>query len=151
MEGLVPPDQVRYQQEPRGTGTRRCRGFTPGYDFTVRTYSAQVVPDEVVIDRAVRTSLRRGPHDAVVVCGRCDMWLAVGHLPDDDLQVLLACSSCGAVNDPGDAIPVPDGTGESSTPPGPLAAAEIWVKSAVERVHALAAQEQRWPWRAGTG
>jgi hypothetical protein len=87
----------------------------------VRTYSAQVVPDEVVIDRAVRTSLRRGPHDAVVVCGRCEMWLAVGHLPDDGPQVLLACSSCGAV------------------------------KSAVERVHALAAQEQRWPWRAGTG
>jgi hypothetical protein len=86
----------------------------------VRTYSAQVVPDEVVIDRAVRTSLRRGPHDAVVVCGRCDMWLAVGHLPDDRPQVLLA-------------------------------AAEIWVKSAVERVHTLAAQEQRWPWRAGTG
>ena len=24
-----------------------------------------------MIDRAVRTSLRRGPHDAVVVCGRC--------------------------------------------------------------------------------
>jgi len=117
----------------------------------VRTYSAQVVPDEVVIHRAVRTSLRRGPHDAVVVCGRCDMWLAVGHLPDDGLQVLLACSSCGAVNDPGDATFVPDGTDESSTSPGPLAAAEGWVKSAVERVHALAAQEQRWPWRAGTG
>jgi len=108
-----------------GVTASDAAGASPRDDFTVRTYSAQVVPDEVVIDRAVRTSLRRGPHDAVVVCGRCDMWLAVGHLPD--------------------------GTGESSTPPGPLAAAEVWVKSAVERVHALAAQEQRWPWRAGTG
>jgi hypothetical protein len=40
---------------------------------------------------------------------------------------------------------------EPSATPAALAAAEVWAKTAVERVHALAAQERRWPWRAGTG
>ena len=117
----------------------------------MRTYSAQVVPDEATAGRAVRTSLRRGPHGAVVVCGRCAMWLAVGYRPDDAPEVLLACSGCGVVNDPREATQVPGGTREPSAAPAGLAAAEIWAKSAVERVHALAAQERRWPWRAGTG
>jgi len=51
----------------------------------VRMYSAQVVPDDVVGERVVRTSLQRGPHPVVVVwprprCGRsprssgCTRW-----------------------------------------------------------------------------
>ncbi len=114
----------------------------------MRTFSAQVVPDEVTTGRAVRTSLRRGPHAAVVVCGGCALWLAVGHRPDDVPEVLLACSSCGAVNDPRLATPVP-GHAAAHAAPAELAAAEVWVKAAVERVHALAALERRWPWRAG--
>jgi hypothetical protein len=75
------------------------------------------------------------------------MWLAVGHRPDDAPDVLLMCPSCGAVNDLRAATPAP----EEPANPAALATAEVWAKSAVERVHALAAQEQRWPWRAGTG
>jgi hypothetical protein len=116
----------------------------------VRTYSAQVVPDDATTDRAVRTSLRRGPHAAVLVCGGCARWLAVGHRPDDVPEVLLACSSCGAVNDPRRAIAVP-GRGAAYAAPAGLAVAEVWAKSTVERVHALAAQERRWPWRGEAG
>lgn len=111
----------------------------------MRTYSAQVVPGEAVGGRIVRTSLRRGPNAAVVVCGGCGTWLAVGHRPDDVPDVLLACSACDAVNDPGGATPAPD----DAAAPGGLPPTEVWAKSAVERVHALAAAEQRWPWRAG--
>jgi hypothetical protein len=116
----------------------------------VRTYSAQVVPDGATTGRAVRTSLCRGPHAVVVVCGGCALWLAVGHRPDDVPDVLLACSSCGALNDPRRATPVP-GDGAAQAAPAGLSAAEIWAKSAVERVHALAAQERRWPWRGEAG
>lgn len=115
----------------------------------MRTYSAQVVPDGATTGRAVRTALRRGPHAAVVVCGGCALWLAVGHRPDDVPDVLLACPSCGALNDTRGATPVP-GRGADAAPGG-LAAAEVWAKSAVERVHALAAQERRWPWRGEVG
>ena len=114
----------------------------------VRMYLAQVVPDDVVGDRAVRTSLQRGPHPVVVVCGRCATWLAVGHRPDNAPDVLLRCSSCGAANDPHGAMPVPGRDAADAVPAG-LASSEVWAKSAVERVHTLAAQEQRWPWRAG--
>jgi hypothetical protein len=116
----------------------------------VRTFSAQVVPDDGTTGRVVRTSLRRGPHAAVVVCGGCDLWLAVGHQPDDVPEVLLACSSCGAVNDPRSATAVPD-HGVAQGAPAELAVAEVWAKSAVERVHALAAQERRWPWPGEAG
>jgi hypothetical protein len=111
----------------------------------VRTFSAQVVPDEAVDGRVVRTSLQRGPHAAVVVCGECAAWLAVGHRPDN--EVLLVCSSCGAVNDPRRATPGSDHATALAVPAG-LASTEVWARSAVERVHALAAQERRWPWRA---
>jgi len=114
----------------------------------VRRYSAQVVPDEAVEGRVVRTSLQRGPHAAVVVCAECATWLAVGHRPEDAPEVLLVCSSCGVVNDPRRATPGSDRAGAHAAPAG-LVATEVWAKSAVERVHALAAQERRWPWRAG--
>jgi hypothetical protein len=112
-------------------------------------YSAQVVPDEAVAGRIVRTSLQRGPNPVAVVCGGCATWLAVGHRPDDASEVLLACSSCGAVNDPREATPVWDPRVEQAAPAG-LPVTEVWAKSAVEQVHALAAQERRWPWRAGS-
>lgn len=128
-----------------GTGTARCGPRTPGYDLPVRTYAAQVVPGEAVGGRVVRTSLVRGPSSAVVVCGGCARWLAVGHRPDDVADVLLVCAACDAVNDLSGATPVPD---DRAAPDG-LPPTEMWAKSAVERVHALAAQEQRWPWRAG--
>jgi hypothetical protein len=111
-------------------------------------YSAQVVPDDAVGDRVVRTSLQRGPNPVVVVCGGCATWLAVGHRPDSAPDVLLRCSSCGAANDARGALPVSGRDVPDATPAG-LAPSEVWAKSAVERVHALAAQEQRWPWRAG--
>jgi LSD1 subclass zinc finger protein len=111
-------------------------------------YSAQVVPDEAVERRVVRTSLQRGPHAVVVVCGGCATWLAVGHRPDGAPEVLLVCSSCDAVNDPRRATPGSDRAAALAAPVG-LVATEVWAKSAVERVHALAAQERRWPWRAG--
>ena len=113
----------------------------------VRTYSAQVVPGGAVEGRVVRTSLQRGPHVAVVVCGECAAWLAVGHRPDDAPDVVLVCSSCGAANDPRRATPASDHATALVAPAG-LAPTEVWAKSAVERVHALAAQERRWPWRA---
>ena len=111
----------------------------------MRTYAAQVVPGGAVGDRVVRTSLVRGPYPAVVICGRCATWLAVGHRPDDVPDVLLACAACDAVNDPSGATPAPD----DGAAPGGLPSTEVWAKSAVERVHTLAAQERRWPWRAG--
>ena len=120
----------------------------PGYDMPVRMYAAQVVADEGLDGRVLRTSLRRGPHPAVIVCGRCATWLAVGHRPDDGPEVLLACCSCSAVNDPRRAVPVSDRTAERAAPAG-LVPGEVWAGPAVERVHALAAQERRWPWRAG--
>jgi hypothetical protein len=116
-------------------------------------FSAAALPDGATEGdrRPVRTSLRRGPRPAVMVCGACGNWLAVGYRPDDRdvLDLLLACSACHRVNDPHRATPleiaaVPDGL----APPAELSVAEVWAKAAVERVHALAAQERRWPWRA---
>jgi hypothetical protein len=112
-------------------------------------YSAQVVPGEAVAGRVVRTSLQRGPHPVAVVCGGCATWLAVGHRPEAAPEVLLECSSCGAVNDPRHATLVSDPAVELAAPAG-LGATEVWAKSTVEQVHALAAQERRWPWRAGS-
>ena len=114
----------------------------------VRMYAAQVVADEGLDGRVLRTSLRRGPHAAVVVCGRRATWLAVGHRPDDGPEVLLACCSCGALNDPRRAVPVSDRTAERAAPAG-LVPGEVWAGPAVEQVHTLAAQERRWPWWAG--
>jgi hypothetical protein len=114
----------------------------------VRMYSAQVVPDDAVGDRVVRTSLQRGPHAVVVVCGGCATWLAVGHRPENVPDVLLRCSACGAVSDPRAATPVSGAAAVEAAPAG-LAPSEVWARSVVERVHALAEQERRWPWRAG--
>jgi hypothetical protein len=111
-------------------------------------YSAQVVPDDTVGDRVVRTSLQRGPHAVVVVCGGCATWLAVGHRPENAPQVLLHCPSCGTVNDPRGAAPASGGGLPDAAPAG-LPPSEVWARSTVERVHALAEQERRWPWRAG--
>jgi hypothetical protein len=116
--------------------------------MSVRMYSAQVVSDDVVGDRVLRTSLQRGPHAAVVVCGRCATWLAVGHRTEDAPDVLLRCCSCSAVNDPRTATPVP-GRGAVNAAPAGLPPSEVWARSVVEQVHALAEQERRWPWRAG--
>jgi hypothetical protein len=113
-------------------------------------FSAAVLPDGGPAPgdgRPVRTALRRGPRPAVLVCGGCGNWLAVGYRPDDIdvLDILLACPACHRVNDPIQATP----TGAcGADPPEELARSEVWAKAAVERVHALAAQERRWPWRA---
>jgi hypothetical protein len=117
-------------------------------------FSAVVVPGGRAAPgdaRAVRTSLGRGAWPAVLVCGACENWLAVGHRPGDPdvADILLACSACRSVNDPGAATPVT--VQVAGDPPGELARSEVWAKSVVERVLALAAQERRWPWRADAG
>jgi hypothetical protein len=113
-------------------------------------FSAAVLPDGAADGRRpVRTSLRRGPWPVVLVCGACGNWLAVGYRPDDAdvLDTLLACPACHRINDPLRAVPTQEcGAAE---PPAELARTEVWAKAAVEQVHALAAQERRWPWRDG--
>ena len=121
----------------------------------MRMFSARVLPDGVSgpgDDRPVRTSLRRGPAPVLLVCGACANWLAVGYGPGDAevRDILLACAACHRVNDLRQAVPM-DGDAAAADPPAELARAEVWAKSAVERVHVLAAQERRWPWRADTG
>ena len=113
----------------------------------VRTYSAQVVPGGAVEGRVVRAARPRGPPAAGGVCGAWAGWVAVGHRPDDAPDVVLVCTSCGAVNDPRRATPASDHATALVAPAG-LAPTEVRAKSAVERVHALAAQERRWPCRA---
>jgi hypothetical protein len=118
-------------------------------------YAAAMVPDGEPADgRPVRTSLRRGPWAVVLTCGACGNWLAVGHRPGDPdvTGILLACPACHRVNDPQRAAPSGHGgAGEAVDPPGELSRSEVWAKAVVERVHALAAQERRWPWRADAG
>jgi hypothetical protein len=122
----------------------------------VRMFSARVLPDGGSVagdDRPVRTSLRRGPGPAVLVCGACGNWLAVGHHPDDVevRDILLACPACHRVNDPRQAVPVERTVATAGDPPAELARAEVWGRTVVEQVHVLAAQERRWPWRADVG
>jgi hypothetical protein len=122
----------------------------------VRMFSARVLPDGVCDagdDRPVRTSLRRGPAPVVLVCGVCANWLAVGHHPHDAevRDILLVCAACHRINDPSHAVPAEWTGAVAGDQPAELARAEVWGRSVVERVHVLAAQERRWPWRADAG
>src|SRR5438067_485477 len=115
--------------------------------------SAAVLPDGAPPPgggRPVRTALRRGPRPVVLVCGWCGNWLAVGYRPDDvDVRdILLACPACHRVNDP---LRTTRTGACSADPPNELARSEVWAKAVVERIHALAARERRWPWRADAG
>ena len=101
--------------------------------------------------RPVRTSMRRGPRSAATVCAACGNWLAVGYDPQEDPaavgSLLIACNACGSVNDPRAATRLPDAVPPGRRPPAALHATEYWARAAVERVHSLAEQERRWPWR----
>jgi hypothetical protein len=118
----------------------------------VRMFSAMVLPVGAG-GPPVRTSMRRGPAPVVLVCGLCANWLAVGHHPDDAevRDILLACPACHRVNVPRHAVPTDRGDATAGDPPAELARAEVWGRAAVARVHVLAAQERRWPWRAEAG
>ena len=43
-----------------------------------------------------------------------------------------------------------DQTTAQAAPAG-LVPGDVWAGPAVQQVHTLAAQERRWPWRAGAG
>ena len=104
--------------------------------------------------RPVRTSLRRGPRAAAIVCGACGNWLAVGYDPQEDaavLDLLIRCNACRSVNDPLAATRLPDAAAGGRRPPAALHATEYWARGAVERVHSLAEQERRWPWKPAAG